>query len=347
MEINRNTRQLASLLDEWLKIYLPSVRLRSKCTVNAYESALSLFLDFLERSKGVTCNTFSETCFKKEWIEEWLSASCKERGNSRRTCDLRLSCIRSLLKYPASKNVIYLQYHLDARDIGKLNIGHGRQVEGIGKKEMKALFAAMCAGGKTEQRDRAFFTCMYDTGARAGEMLGIRISDLKLDSETPYVLIRGKGGKMRTLVFSPKSVIILKQYIADQHGMNPNPESYLFYSRIRGRCHPIDMDTVNMRLKHYAGKAQQKCSEIPITLHSHQIRHSACTHWFQDGVNLAQISRYLGHESIETTRIYLGISKEELIGALKKRDGDVTIGNDRYDNVKGGLRSLIRKQKDK
>ena len=39
---------------------------------------------------------------------------------------------------------------------------------------------------------------------------------------------------------------------------------------------------------------------------------------YQDGINLAKISRYLGHESIEATRIYLGISREELAEAMAK-----------------------------
>ena len=106
----------------------------------------------------------------------------------------------------------------------------------------------------------------------------------------------------------------------------------------------IDTDTVNGRLKVYAEKAHKACPELPATMHTHQIRHSACTHWFQDGINLAQISRYLGHESLETTRIYLGISKEELAQAMAKRENVMENDSGRYKDVKGGLRSLIRKK---
>ncbi|QEC73853.1 tyrosine-type recombinase/integrase [Arachidicoccus ginsenosidivorans] len=76
-------------------------------------------------------------------------------------------------------------------------------------------------------------------------------------------------------------------------------------------------------------------------MHCHQIRHSSAIHWLQDNINIAQISQYLGHESIETTRIYLGISREELERALAKRE--VLIGNPekKYKNINGGLRSYI------
>ena len=84
--------------------------------------------------------------------------------------------------------------------------------------------------------------------------------------------------------------------------------------------------------------------EVPENMHTHQIRHSACTHWYQDNINLAEISTYLGHESIETTRVYLGISKEELEQALSKRESIDVPTTSKYKNIKGGLRSLLRKK---
>ncbi len=111
---------------------------------------------------------------------------------------------------------------------------------------------------------------------------------------------------------------------------------------MNGAKNRIDTDTVNERLKIYAEKAHKTCPELPSSMHTHQIRHSACTHWFQDGINIAQISRYLGHESLETTRIYLGISKEELAQAMAKRENVIENDKGNYKDVKGGLRSLIK-----
>ncbi len=344
MRINRNTKELATLMGDWLRVYLPATRLRSGNTVGTYESSLSLFLDFLESEKGVRAETISEQCFRKEWVEEWVAFLHNVKGNSKRTCDLRLTCIRSLLKYLSSKNAIYLQYYLDVCDIRKLSRGHGTKVEGVSKKAMTALLSAMRRGGRTERRDRVLFTVMYDTGARVSEIIGIKVSDLFLEAETPYVVINGKGCKQRPLLFSPETTAMLKAYIHDTYGGHPPKGSYLFPSRVNGARSHIDTDTVNGRLKVYAEKAHKACPELPATMHTHQIRHSACTHWFQDGINLAQISRYLGHESLETTRIYLGISKEELAQAMAKRENVMENDSGRYKDVKGGLRSLIRKK---
>ena len=344
MKIKRNTRQLAAMMSDWLRAYLPSTRFRSRHTIDCYESALSLYLDFLEKNKHVTETTIDEECFRQQWIEEWISEAHNSRNNSKRTCDLRLSCIRSLLKYLSSRNTLFLPYYIDAMDIKKLMRGHGRQVEGLSKHATAVLFSAMKPVDSVTYRDKVFFTVMYDTGARVSEVRCIRIRDLALEDKSPHVIVCGKGEKHRTLLFSPDTVNLLKAYITDAHGCRPWPEGYLFYSRTKGKSTPVSVDAINCRLKVYARQAHEKCPEIPENLHTHQLRHSVCTHMFQDGINLAKISAYFGHESLETTRIYLGINREELAEAMAKREPVMSGGGSKYKNVKGGLRSLIAKK---
>ena len=124
-------------------------------------------------------------------------------------------------------------------------------------------------------------------------------------------------------------------------GNNPNPEGYLFYSNHGGIFRQMSEDAVNDRLYILSEKANKSCSKVPLHMHCHQIRHSAASHWLQDDINIAQISRYLGHESLETTRIYLGISREELEQALSKREDLIDNLTKKYKDVKGGLKSLI------
>lgn len=345
MRIGRSTKDLAVLMNEWLRVYLPSTRFRSVNTTDTYETSLSLFLDYLGNSKGIKETTINEECFRREWLEDWVSFLRTDKGNSKCTCDLRLACIRSLLKYLSSKNAVYLPYYIEACDIRKLERGRAGKVEGISKKAMKALFSVMQDDGRTGFRDRVLFTLMYDTAARVSEALSIKVSDLFLDCAEPYVIIKGKGDKRRPLVFSPETASLLREYISLEHGGScRSKDNYLFFSRVHGRAHALDTDAVNARLKVYAARAHDICPEIPKSMHTHQIRHSACTHWHQDGINIAKISRYMGHESIETTRIYLGISREELAEAMAKRENIMENGKGCYNNVKGGLRSLIKER---
>lgn len=63
---------------------------------------------------------------------------------------------------------------------------------------------------------------------------------------------------------------------------------------------------------------------IPDSFHCHSLRHARATHWLEDGVNIVQIQRLLGHEGIETTMRYVGISKEQMIKALAVMDDATT-----------------------
>lgn len=341
MNIKKESRRLIDHINNWLKIYLPQTRCYSSNTIESYESVVFLFIDFLESEKHIKVNEFNETCFKSDVIEEWLTWLGSKRNNQKRTRDQRLHVIRSMLKYLKSRNHSMVLNYLDACEIKSISNGRGKKVEGLSKEAMKALFASIDCSTRTGKRDYALFAIMYDTGCRIGEELNIKVNDLYLDMGSPYLIVNGKGNKKRSLILSEKTVEIIRLYLGKFLGNNPNPEAYLFYSSHGGIFKQMTEDAVNNRLYIISEKANRKCAEVPVHMHCHQIRHSSATHWLQDDINIAQISRYLGHESLETTRIYLGISRQELEQALIKREVLINDQKKKYENVKGGLKSLI------
>lgn len=341
MNIKKESRSLIDQINNWLKVYLPQTRCYSSNTIESYETAIFLFIDFLESEKYIKINEFNDTCFKRDVLEEWLTWLGSKRHNQKRTRDHRLCIIRSLLKYLKSKNYNMVINYLDACEIKSISNGHGKKVEGISKKAMKALFANIDCATRIGKRDYALFALMYDTGCRIGEELNIKLKDLYLEMRSPYLIVNGKGNKKRSLILSEKTVEIIRHYIKMFLGNTPNPEAYLFYSSHGGVLKQMTEDAVNNRLYIISEKANKKCTEVPVHMHCHQIRHSAATHWLQDDINIAQISRYLGHESIETTRTYLGISREELERALAKREVLIENPKKKYKNVNGGLKSYI------
>ena len=114
----------------------------------------------------------------------------------------------------------------------------------------------------------------------------------------------------------PKAVAHLKKYLKEFHSAEPNPEAYLFYSRNKGVMGKMTPESVNQQLKKYAAFAHRICSDVPIKLHAHQIRHTKASHWLEDGMNIVQISFLLGHASLETTMTYLDITTEQESKAL-------------------------------
>jgi len=344
MKINKETRTLVNHINNWLKVYLPLTCGYSIKTVESYETGLSLFIDFLETVRNIQVNEFNETCFNREVIEDWLTWLSTKRNNGKRTRDHRLAIVKSLLEYLKSKDRNFVGKYLDACEIKSISHGRGKKVEGISKEAMKALFDAIDCETRTGKRDFALFTFMYDTGCRIGEELNIKVKDLFLDVKNPYVAVNGKGSRMRPLLLSEKTTQIISRYIKMFFGNNPNPEGYLFYSSHGGIFRQISEDAINDRLYILSEKANRSCPNVPVHMHCHQIRHSAASHWLQDGINIAQISRYLGHESLESTRIYLGISREELEQALSQREDLIDDQTKKYKDIKGGLKSLIGRE---
>ena len=111
-------------------------------------------------------------------------------------------------------------------------------------------------------------------------------------------------------------VDILRKYLKVFHGAKPDPNDYLFYSSWHGQKAKLSQEAIRKRLKIYAAKAHAICQDVPLNLHSHQWRHSKAYHWLQDGLNIVEISKLMGHESIETTMIYQHITTEQQIKAL-------------------------------
>ena len=344
MKINKETRNLIGHINNWLKVYLPQNRDYSNKTIESYETGLSLFIYFLESEKNIKINDFNGTCFNRDVIEDWLTWLSIKRNNGKRTRDQRLAIIKSLLKYLKSKDRNLVGNYLDSCEIRSISYGRGKKVEGICKEAMKAFFVAIDCTTHTGKRDYALFTFMYDTGCRIGEELNIKMKDLYLDVTTPYVIVNGKGNKKRPLILSEKTVHIIRLYMKMFFGNYPNPEGYLFYSSHGGIFRQMSEDAVNRRLYILSEKANKSCSKVPLHMHCHQIRHSSASHWLQDNINIAQISRYLGHESLETTRNYLGISREELEQALSKREDLIDDQRKKYKDLKGGLKSLIGRE---
>jgi integrase len=78
----------------------------------------------------------------------------------------------------------------------------------------------------------------------------------------------------------------------------------------------LQQPAVNKMLKKHAACAHKICDEVPVELHAHQIRHGKATHWLEDGMNIVQISLWLGHEYLQTTMVYLDISNDKKAAAL-------------------------------
>ena len=131
---------------------------------------------------------------------------------------------------------------------------------------------------------------------------------------------------MRTLYLLPKVVAHLERYQREFHGETPDPDAYVFFSRNTGIYGKMTQPAVDRFLKKYAKAAHEECSDVPLGLHAHQLRHAKASHWLEDGINIVQISFLLGHEQLQTTMKYLDVSMEAKARAIATLEEE----NDKY-----------------
>ena len=144
------------------------------------------------------------------------------------------------------------------------------------------------------------FTTLYNTGARVSELTGMRVGDLRLAGASGFITIHGKGRKERTVPLWKSTVGLLNRWSRE---VARSPISPLFPTADGS---PLSRSAVELRLRHAASEAAQVCTSLRSKVVSpHVIRHTMAIHMLQAGVDLAVIALWLGHESIQTTHMYM------------------------------------------
>jgi len=153
-------------------------------------------------------------------------------------------------------------------------------------------------------RDKAMLELLYATGVRAGELAGLKISDLNL--KIGYLRCLGKGSKERVIPIGKVAVAATVEYLTKlRPGLNkPFSGDFLLLSRT-GR--PMSRIEVWRLVKKYAARAG-----MPSNLTAHTLRHCFATHLLRGGADLRTVQELLGHVDIATTQIYTHVDQERL-----------------------------------
>lgn len=314
-KVNNEAYKIGKYIHTWLHEYTLSIRSNSPHTIRTYTITLSLFVSFLEKEKKVDSSSLTLECFSRAYIDEWILWLKNERNCSSETCNIRLTALRTFLKYLAEKDISYLSLYQGITLIPRQKVIR-KKVTGMSKNAIKNLMSIPDVSTRTGQRDLVLLVVLYSTAARIDEILSVKIEHLHLDTDKPYIAVVGKGRKIRALYILPKAIAHLKKYLTEFHSNPLNPDAYLFYSRSKGLFEKMSPEGVNKQLKKYAVIAHNDCSEVPVNLHVHQIRHAKASHWLEDGMNIVQISFLLGHASLHTTMMYLDITIQQESQAL-------------------------------
>jgi site-specific recombinase XerD len=298
---------LAPLLERFFTQRLMQERRVSPHTICSYRDTFRLFLKFTQqrRHKPPSALTFEE--IDAPLVVAFLDHLEKQRGVSVRSRNLRLSAIHSFFRFVA----LELPTH-SARIQRVLAIPSKRftrtLVRFLTRPEVDALLAAPDRNTWFGRRDHAFIQMAVQTGLRLSEITAITRDDLVLEAGA-HVRVIGKGRKERCTPLAKPTVAVLKAWLreplrGDGRLLFPNTEG--------GR---LTVHGVKYMLNKHAATAVKVCNSLKgkrVTVHL--LRHTMALEMLQAGVDCAVIALWLGHESVETTQVYL-----EATLAMKER----------------------------
>jgi integrase/recombinase XerD len=231
------------------------------------------------------------------YLEAFLNGLETDRASSARSRNLRLTAIRSFFRYAALEAPQHAA--LIQRVLAIPNKKHPRPLVGfLIRPELDALLSAPNKNTWLGRRDHALLLTTVQTGLRLSEITSLRQSDVWLGSGA-HVRCYGKGRKERCTPLARPTVRVLAAWIKEQGKADPK-----ILPNARGGS--LSADSIQYLVTKYAAAARKNCPSLSQKhVSPHVLRHTAAMEMLQAGVDRSMIALWLGHESVETTQIYL------------------------------------------
>lgn len=304
---------IAPHLQAFFADYLSRQKRLSPQTIISCRDTFRLLLIFLRDTTGIEPSALRIPDLDAPAILRFLDYLEQQRGNAVRSRNIRLSAIRSFfrlvaLRDPDSIGVATRVLAIPLKREDKKLIGH------LTRAEIQALLEAPDRSGWAGRRDHALLLTLYNSGARVSELIRLQRDHVCFGVST-FLQLTGKGRKERTVPLWPETRRVLKAWF-NELGNHANG---IAFPSARGR--PLSRDGVDYLLRQAIQRAIPTCPSLA-TKHitPHVIRHSTALHLLQAGVDIATIALWLGHESIETTHVYLETDLALKEKALAKLD---------------------------
>lgn len=290
---------LAPLLEAFFVVRLLNQRKASPHTVASYRDTFRLLLAFGKRHLGKDpCDLFLED-LDADLVAAFLDHIQTDRKGSARTRNCRLAAVRSFFKYasfqqPACSALIQRVLAIPQKRCDR------KIVPFLSEPEAEALVKAPDRTTWIGRRDHTLLLLGLHTGLRVSEIVGLRWQQLSLDGTGAHVRCQGKGRKERITPLRPPVVLALRDWFREQAAKASDP---VFPGRRRS---PLSRDAVERLVTKYAAIARQTCPTLDgKRVSPHVLRHTTAVRLVASGSDLAVVALILGHESPETTRIYL------------------------------------------
>ncbi|HEX4959669.1 MAG TPA: site-specific tyrosine recombinase XerD [Thermoanaerobaculia bacterium] len=283
-----------------------------------WRRALDRYLESLAVERGLAQNTVASYRNDLARLGEWLAKrkghdlltadasdlaahmrDLRQQGLSPRSSARALAAIRGFYE-----NQVVLKERADNPAVNLLPPKLFKPLPKVlSEDEVDALLATPDVATPIGLRDRAMFELLYAAGLRVSELVGLNLSQLRLDAG--FLVAFGKGNKERVVPVGEQSEHWIRRYLAEVrptlgHGRHP----MVFLNRYG---EPMSRSGFWRIIKAHGRQAGIRSQLSP-----HVLRHSFATHLLEHGADLRAVQSMLGHTDISTTQIYTHIHQARL-----------------------------------
>lgn len=313
----KSTSNFPGLLEGFFTQRLLQQKQASAHTIASYRDTFRLLFRFTEKRLHKTPSRLTLEEIDAPLVAAFLNDLEKSRSISPRSRNLRLTAIRSFFRYaayeaPAHSAQIQRVLAIPGKRYDRV------QMNFLSHADLDALLGTPDLETWSGRRDHALLMVAVQTGLRLSELTGLKRQDVMVDTGA-HVRCTGKGRKERCTPLTKQTRAVLKNWLNEPQKTHTE---MLFPNARGGR---LSGDGVRYILAKHIVTASKTCpSLLRKKVTPHVLRHTMAMELLQAGVDRAVIALWLGHESVETTQVYLDANlalKEEILAKVRSPNG--------------------------
>jgi len=303
---------LAPLVTSFFRNHLAIEKGVSKNTIASYSYAFKFLCRYVSARLGKPPSQLSLEELDAPMVRDFLEHLERDCGNTPRTRNLRLTTIRSFMKYIEYEVPAALDQARSILAITNKRTNE-RLVNYLTREEMKAVLDAPDPASRSGIRDQAMLYLGFAAGLRVSELVRLRVDDVELDGPYPSILVHGKGRTQRRLPLWKEAARVLRAWLAVR-GSTPAPEVFL-----NARGEALSCSGFSHIVRKHARSASEQCPSIAgKTVSPHVLRHTCAMISLQATRDIRKVALWLGHSSLKSTEIYLRADPTEKLEAIEK-----------------------------
>ena len=285
----------------------------SESTIQAYTSDLGQFIAWVKRNGGK--DFAPEQVFPSE-VQQYREYLQHQRGNKPASIARQIASLSHFFQWaveqglcatnPTAQIKVPRMQRLAPRWLTK---SEQRALLRVVERDLFFPYVFYSQRRITRRRDAAIVVLLLHTGLRVGELTSLQMQAVDLKERSGWIEVRaGKGRKTRIVPLNAVARRALQAWLQVRPEVS---EGHVFIVVERSHHGPLSSRSVQRAIRRYG-----ELAGLP-KLTPHMLRHTFAKNLVEAGVSLEKVAALLGHSNLNTTRIYITPSSEDLRQAVE------------------------------